>query len=51
VEKHSQYNQQVSSFKDWLAEQSEKLQDYNVVNGEKNGSGEEDHSGQEFERE
>jgi nesprin-1 len=35
VEKHSQYNQQVSSFKDWLAEQSEKLQDYNVVNGEK----------------
>ncbi|XP_064211053.1 muscle-specific protein 300 kDa isoform X18 [Tribolium castaneum] len=35
VEKHSQYNQQVAAFKDWLSEQAEKLQEYNVVNGEK----------------
>ena len=35
VEKHSQYNQQVAAFKDWLGEQSDKLQEYNIISGEK----------------
>lgn len=35
VDKHNNYNQKVSSFKDWLLNQNEKLQDYSDVSGEK----------------
>lgn len=35
VDKHNQYNQQLTSFKDWLVEQSENLQDLDLITGEK----------------
>ncbi|KAF5308513.1 hypothetical protein FQR65_LT06178 [Abscondita terminalis] len=35
VDDHSQYNTQVNAFRDWLAVEFEKLQEYNDVTGEK----------------
>lgn len=35
VDKHSNYNQLVAAFKDWINEQKEKLQEYDNVSGEK----------------
>ncbi|KAJ8930094.1 hypothetical protein NQ314_017138, partial [Rhamnusium bicolor] len=35
VDKHSNYSQQVAAFKDWIAEQNEKLQEYDNISGEK----------------